>query len=323
MTNTHETAITDVPESSDPSPKISRTKPKLAGLRTLAATVLVIVGTALLTPAITAYWFNTEILDTGAYVENVTPTLSDPAVKKFVATRATDYLVEQVNARTNVPGVLSATLGSTLEPQVEELLTLPVVQDQWVAANRLTHETLINALQSDNSNVDIDLTSILITLQEQLVAKDIPVISSTLSQIVIPPDQLNLQIIEGDSANTARTAYDVADTSQWALPLGVIVLFALALIVAWRRRGTLLAIGLAMFLTGVFFVAALATGSEVLRATGRSKLQADAAYAIATSITDSLRSDALIILISGAVLAVVAVVLFVLPKMGPTKNSSE
>ena len=78
-----------------------------------------------------------------------------------------------------------------------------------------------------------------------------------------------------------------------------------------------------MFLTGVFFVVALATGSEVLRATGRSKLQADAAYAIATSITDSLRSDALIILISGAVLAVVAVVLFVLPKMGPTKNSSE
>ena len=123
--------------------------------------------------------------------------------------------------------------------------------------------------------------------------------------------------------NTARTAYDIADTSQWALPLGVIVLFALALIVAWRRRGTLLAIGLAMFLTGVFFVVALATGSEVLRATGRRKLQADAAYAIATSITDSLPTDALIILISGAVLAVVAVVLFVLPKMGPTKNSSE
>jgi len=319
MTNT--TDITPAP--SDPSPKTSRAKPKLAGLRTLAATVLVIVGTALLTPAITAYWFNTEILDTDAYVENVTPTLSDPAVKKFVATRATDYLVEQVNSRTNVPGVLSATLGSTLEPQVEELLTLPVVQDQWVAVNRLAHDKLINALQYDNSNVDIDLTSILITLQAQLVAKDIPVISSTLSQIVIPPDQLNLQIIKGDSVDTARTAYDIADTSQWALPLGVIVLFALALIVAWRRRGTLLAIGLAMFLTGVFFVVALATGSEVLRATGRSKLQADAAYAIATSITDSLRSDALIILISGAVLAVVAVVLFVLPKMGPTKNSSE
>lgn len=235
--------IVETPAPSNPAPKTSRTKPKLAGLRTLAATVLVIVGTALLTPAITAYWFNTEILDTDAYVENVTPTLSDPAVKKFVATRATDYLVEQVNSRTNVPGVLSATLGSTLEPQVEKLLTLPVVQDQWVAVNRLTHDKLINALQYDNSNVDIDLTSILITLQAQLVAKDIPVISSTLSQIVIPPDQLNLQIIEGDSVNTARTAYDIADTSQWALPLGVIVLFALALIVAWRRRGTLLAIG--------------------------------------------------------------------------------
>lgn len=183
MTNT--TDITPAP--SNPAPETSRTKPKLAGLRTLAATVLVIVGTVLLTPAITAYWFNTEILDTGAYVENVTPTLSDPAVKKFVATRATDYLVEQVNSRINVPGVLTATLGSTLEPQVEELLTLPVVQDQWVAVNRLAHEKLINALQYDNSNVDLDLTSILITLQAQLVAKDIPVISSTLSQIVIPP----------------------------------------------------------------------------------------------------------------------------------------
>ncbi len=304
-----------------PNPTATKaTPPPYAGLRTLSATVLISLAAALLLPAISIFWFGGQILNTSNYVANVTPAISDPAVKKYIATESTDYLVKQINKRVNIPGLAADIAAATIEPQVEKLLDLPIMKEQWAIANQLAHSTLVNSFKNQgNDPVDLNLTLILATLQAELVAQNIPIVSSALNSVVTPPDQLSLKLIDGDTASIGRDAYDAAATLDWALPLLVLALFIIAFALAWRRRGTLLAIGIVMIAGGGFLLVALTSGIEQATAQVDGRLQADAAKALVTAMTDNLRTYSLVVLIAGILFSVVAVVWFFLP----TRNNIE
>jgi len=85
-------------------------------LRWTGAVVLLLVAALLITAAVVARYARSELLDTDAYVETVTPLASDPAVQNAITTRVTDELVaaidvpklaqdlaQQLNQVTNAP----------------------------------------------------------------------------------------------------------------------------------------------------------------------------------------------------------------------------
>lgn len=264
--------VSDVPDAeSGPddtgSPGPSESETPTTGRRWVP-TVLVIVATVIAIASATTTWVRTQALNTDAWTETSAELLTEPEVQEALAT----YLVDQLYANgevtaslesalpddlDGVAGPLAGALRGPVTEGVERLLSRPRIQEAWVAANRLAHETLV-AIVRDETRENVSTAGGAVVLDlggaVRAVGESLGLPESVLDRI--PDDAGMVTVFESDELADVQDAVRVLDVLSWFLFVVVVALYALAVFLARdRRRVVLRNVGVALAIGGVVLLA--------------------------------------------------------------------
>lgn len=266
-------------------------------MRTFLATLLAVAACLVLPAALVAAWLGTVVDDTDRYVEVVGPLATD--------TQVVDAVEETLTARTlrTVEENLPLDAGSVdLRPVVAQgvgaIVTSRAFPPAWEAANREAHQQLLAQLRGTDAtdNVVIDLGPVATSVADE-VEDSLPV------SLDLPEVRAPITVLQGARVEQARAAYDVLDAARVVAPAAWLGLVVLALLVARRRGGTLVLLGIGSLLTlGLLLV--MTTFARDRLVGEASATDADLTGAVWDGVTASL--DLLVYVSAG--LAVVLVV---------------
>ncbi|MCL2418312.1 MAG: SHOCT domain-containing protein [Conexibacteraceae bacterium] len=280
---------------------------------------LIVLATTLLVVAIFATWANRLLFSPDNWSSTSTQLLQNANVRTTTA----NYIVDQVYAYVNVPGLIKKGLPSQFQgiagpasgalrdvavQRVGQLLTQPHIQSLWARANRVAAQTFIavvnggkGAVGTRQGVVTLDLGSIADSAASQL-----GLLSGPISKL--PPNIATVTLFKSDKLSFVQDiGRAIKGLALW-LTILVPMLYALAIaLTPSPRRRTLMKVGFAGLFAGAAVlllrlimesqVAGALTDSASLKVTIRD------VYAIATAI---LRDVAGAVIAGGIVLIVAA-----------------
>ena len=233
--------------------------------RPVVVVTLVLVAAVLAPASIVARWAHDEVADTDRYVATVAPLAEDPAVQKAVVDRVTSELFARIDVKAvtdeavaaladqGLPprvavglNALSAPLASGIESFIRDQITKLVGSDvfaaAWVQANREAHAQMVAVLSgegTDTVNVTGDTVSVNLAAVIDVVKKRLVDAGFTLANR-IPTVNAQFTIFQSADLAKAQTLYRLLDRLARWLPVLALLLLALAVYVARRRRQTLI-----------------------------------------------------------------------------------
>jgi hypothetical protein len=297
-------------------------------VRTVVATVLVVLGAALSPVAVTAVWARSQLTDTDRYVETIRPLASDPAVQSAVTADLTDLVfryvdvagltrsaVDALEERGNLPPALAARLDglavpvaqgvhSFTEDRVGQVVRSEAFARAWVEANRSAHQQLVAALTGrggalviSGTEVRLQLGPFLDTVKQRLVAEGFELAQR------IPAVDVSVVVFRGEQVTAAQRAFDLVDRLGWWLPLVSLLLLGGGVAVARGHRRALIGAGIGLASGMLLGGAALAVAREMYLQGLPAEVLSPAAGAalfdtVVRFLRDSLRSLALIGLVA-------------------------
>src|SRR5664280_350869 len=284
--------------------------------------VLVVVACILSVLSVVTVFTRNQLLNTDTYVNTVAPLASNPAIQTQVAKLVSENLISRTDVETRVKdalppkaGFLATPITSGLETVTNELALKAVQSKQfytlWVAANRASHQQLVAVLtgsnegsvSSKNGKVTIDVSQVEVQVKKKLDSKGITVFDKV-------PAVKGLDFVLFQSKDLAKIQKLTKLLNDLAIVLPIITLlcFAGAVVLARNRRRGLVraATGLALSMAVILVVMAVARNQYL---SGLSPNQSVAAnQAVIDTITAALRQAVRIILIAGALIAIVALI---------------
>jgi len=253
--------------------------------RALLSAVCIVLAAILLPVSIVAAWTRVQLVDESQFVATLAPLAHDAQVQALVIDQTGAAIDEKVNYDEITGNVIDGIAGLGLPPRAVNALGLlkqpaadglrnlvhggvtKFVQsdafvDVWTGAVRDFHRALTNVATSNGSGVvvltgdglGIQLGPIVEQVKQRLTAQGVGAAS------LIPSVNRTIIIGTGDAAATARTAYWVAVTAGWLLPLLTLALFAIGVLLARRRSVAVLGMGVAIALGAAILVVAFSAG---------------------------------------------------------------
>jgi hypothetical protein len=237
--------------------------PASSRARAICAYALVALAAILLFLSTFAVWVDRVALNTDVFADTSSELIEDESIRRAVATRTIDEIYESVDVEEELEGPLPEDVESLAGPTaatlrevgpriVERALQQPRLQRLWREAVSRSHATLVEVLEersgtvsSDEGVVTLDLGDIVLEAADRIGVRD------TVEER-IDADTGRIEILRSDDLDTAQDAFRLLNAIAWVLPLLTLVVFGLAVWLAWgRRRVTLRAIGVAVFLSGI------------------------------------------------------------------------
>ncbi|MFL6134598.1 MAG: hypothetical protein ACJ72A_17470 [Nocardioidaceae bacterium] len=247
--------------------------------RPLLVVVLILVAAVLAPASIVARWASDTVSNTDRYVETVGPLADDPAVQKAVVTRVTNEIFQRVDVEAVTQDAIDALAAQGLPPrvsnglsalsaplaggirsfvttQVTKLVESDVFADAWVQANRQAHAQMVavltgegsDAVSVENGTVALNLGPLIETVKQRLSAAGF-----TLAE-QIPAVNAQFTIFQSPDLAKAQSAFSLLNNLASWLPILALLLLAIAVYVARRRRTALvfsaLAVAASMLLLG-------------------------------------------------------------------------
>jgi hypothetical protein len=270
--------------------------------------LLLVLGTVLTPITIVALFVNTEITDTGRYVQNVKPLASDPAIQAFVADDVTRRLFAEVDVEQYVQEVLPDRAQSLTGPLTGALrnfvheTTLRVLQssqfqDIWVAANRAAHKALVAVVTgkedgavaaAQNGTVSIDLSKVAQQVQQRLEDSGLDV----FSRIPIARISGQIPVFQSKDLYKIRRATRALDTLAFVLPILVFASFGGAIFLSQSRRRGFVSAALGFTLGALVLALLLNVARSVyLDKATSADLPYDAAAAVYDTLVRFLRTS--------------------------------
>jgi hypothetical protein len=247
--------------------------------RRVTVGILIVLFAILLPVTLTVGWAHRTVLDTGTYVDTVTPIATDPAVVDAVSRRVTNEIYAELNPEQVVAGALppkaaflAGPIANGAKDYVQQGVTNVLNSDQfqqlWVSANQFAHSQLVavlrghtESLQTTNGNVVLNLVPLVnaalanlggfvsgvvghqVTLpaitNNEAPAEACAKIGAALSRPV-PATCGQIPLFKAAKLHQAQRGVRAFDRGVIALLILTPVLFAVALWVSRRRRRTLL-----------------------------------------------------------------------------------
>jgi hypothetical protein len=224
-----------------------------------------------------AVWVDRVALDTEVFADTSAELIEDEAIRSAVATRTIDEIYASVDVEAELEGPLpedveslagptSATLRAVAPGIVERALEQPALQRLWRQAVERAHATLVEVLEERSGTVSTEEGVVTLDLGDIVREAADRIGVSDAVERRIDEDAGRLVILRSDELDTAQDAFRVLNTIAWVLPLVTLAVFGLAFwLSGGRRRLTLRAIGVAVFLSGVIGLLAVnATGWYVV-----------------------------------------------------------
>jgi hypothetical protein len=231
--------------------------------------VLVAIAGILLFLTTFAVWVDRVALETGVFANTSSKLVEDEAIRRAVATRVIDELYDAVDVEEELEGPLPEDVESLAGPTaaalrqagpgvVERALEQPRLQRLWREAVTRSHATLVEVLEERSGTVSteegvvtLDLGDIILEASDRLGVRD--AVESRLDD-----DTGRIELFRSDELDTAQDSFRILNALAWLLPILTLVAFGLALWLAGgRRRVTVRAIGIAIFVCGLIGILAV------------------------------------------------------------------
>ncbi|WP_020549003.1 hypothetical protein [Embleya scabrispora] len=237
-------------------------------MSTLSA-VLITLTCILVPVSLITVWVHDIVLDTDRYVETVSPLASNPAIEAAAVNRITEAVnvrVDGVQVTSDVaawldsqglpPRVGQAVKG--LAPELNDAVTQVTdkaatrfvrsdrFETVWTDANRAAHSALVHALTGkgrgavgvDEGTVTLDVGAAVETVKRDLVAAGVSPAEK------IPEVDKQMVLIRSDKLQKIRSAAHALDVLGNWLPVITVLLGAIGVFLARRRRRALVATAL-------------------------------------------------------------------------------
>ena len=212
-----------------------------------------------------ATYVKQELLNTDRYVETVSPLARNDAVRAYLATEITDYLMSKVDvtslAEKALPGptdFLAGSIANAVQGFVYDAtyraLSTEVFAQIWDAANRTAHKEVKKALTGEGKSITLDDGKIVLDLSQALIAVRTELTKRGLDifdQLPIGNLAIKYELFDAQGLESARTAVRLLVVARLVLLVGFFVLAALGIWLSRDRRRTVARWG---------FGVALATG---------------------------------------------------------------
>ncbi len=258
--------------------------------RTFVSALCIVVAAILVPVSIVSAWARVQLVEEDAFVATLAPLVDDAAVQAMII----DETMEAVNAQvdfsqltanvfdgiTSIDGfppraaqaltLLQAPAADGLENLVGEAVTRVVESDAfsdvWATATRAAHRALTTAATSDggglvvrtDEGVGIQLGAIVDNVKQRLEDRGV-----SAAQLIPAIDRVVI-IGKGDNLATIRTAYALATTLGWWLPIITLALFGLGIAIARRRSVAVLGTGLGIAIGAGALAATLSIGDTAM-----------------------------------------------------------
>lgn len=303
-------------------------QPRRVSWRSPVAALLIVLGCILAPLSVLGVWIASQVSNTSAYVANVAPLASNPAIQNALTDKITTQITSHVNVvaytntaasalaghglprvgialRSFAPSIASAVAGF-IHGQVHKLVASPAFAHLWVRANTAGHAQLVKALSGEGSSsisvqhgqVTIGLGPFIAEAKHGLAARGLTIVDR------LPPINPAFPLFSAKYLVKAQTTYRVLNDLKIALPIAALLLLAAGVYVACSHRRALIGAGLGVA-ASMFVLAAglLVVRGVYLNSVPNAKLPADAAAVLFDTLVRFIRTALRTLLLAGLVAA--------------------
>jgi hypothetical protein len=239
----------------------------------------VVLASLLIPISVISAWAITTVTDTDQYVATMAPLARNPVIVDHLATKATDELFSTKVVQNKITDLLPPKAKPIVQPITAQVksyvhgVALKVFQSEqfgtlFDALNRRTHKTVTDILSGKqtkltvalaNGQVVLNLTPQLNQLIDKLDSRGVKLFNP-IKPILTNQSGLGLTVVSKSQVSKFSGLFNTVVTLGWALPVAAIVLGVLSIIVAVKRRKTLLRVAVGIGLFTLLLLGALAYG---------------------------------------------------------------
>ncbi len=244
---------------------------KRSGFRSIAAVLIFVIAAALTPLAMLGNWGHATVVNSEQFLATVGPLAESPQVQAAVSEAVSAAIVKQVDTTAIVGDFLggllnndqlSASLSAPIAAGVNKLIgeivqgfiASDAFQKVWVTLAGATQKSVVAILQGGNEGpvqmqgdqVVLDISDLLTAVQSQLVAQGV----SLADKVTIPESDRQIVLFEAPVVAQLQFVYSLTSPILQWFPLLMAILFGLAITLARRRPRMVLAVGIALVVTG-------------------------------------------------------------------------
>ena len=254
---------------------------KRSGVRSIAAVLIFVIAAALTPLAMLGNWGHATVVNSEQFLATVGPLAESPQVQAAVSEAVSAAIVKQVDTTAIVGDFLggllnndqlSASLSAPIAAGVNKLIgeivqgfiASDAFQKVWVTLAGATQKSVVAILQGGNEGpvqmqgdqVVLDISDLLTAVQSQLVAQGV----SLADKVTVPASDRQIVLFEAPVVAQLQFVYSLTSPILQWFPLLMAILFGLAITLARRRPRMVLAVGIALVVTGGLTTWALGVG---------------------------------------------------------------
>lgn len=287
--------------------------------------VLLVLGCVLAPIGVTAGWAKNLVTNQEAYLEAVSPLITDPAIVDAMENRLVagiDQAITNIDIADQIGTELEslglppklATLATTylatfrndittaITNMVDDLVTSPQVATIWNNANATLHTKFVQIMQGQDPgklhSLNVDLSAAVGQIKQKLETAGV----SWASQI--PDVPIVIDIAGNADVQQVAGYYDLLNTLGSWLPIIAALLLVLSILIAPSRLGGLAKAAGWLAVSMVVLAVVMVIGRNWL--ISQAPLQPQVTQAFVRQLTVNLQSTVRLIVICGAVISVVA-----------------
>jgi hypothetical protein len=247
------------------------TADKRWGIRSIAAVLIFVIAAALTPIAMVGHWGHATVVNSEQFTATVVPLADSPEVQAAVTEAVTEAIVKQVDTSAIVGDFLGGLLNNDqlssalsapiaagvnklIGQIVEGFITSDAFQKLWITLASAIQKSVVAILEGGNEGpvqmqgdqLVLDITDLLTAVQAQLVSQGVTI----ADKVTVPDSDRQIVLFEAPAVAQLQFIYSLASpVLQW-FPLLIAILFGLAITLARRRPRMVLAVGLALVVTG-------------------------------------------------------------------------
>jgi hypothetical protein len=226
-------------------------------LRTLVSLVLGVLSVVLLPVALASYWAGTTLTDTNAFVDELSPVVSQPKVQEAL----TDGVVQGVLDSIDLRPAVEKALEPVIRKEATAIVAGPDVQQAWDESIRTAHQQFVGVMEGrTDAKVDADGRVSL------AVRIPVPGVTTALEQAGVPnvaealKPTIRIPLVSEQQLTTVQRVYRATDLwGRWG-PVVVAALGLLAIAFAVRHTRAAVLLALAWMVVSAASAVALMTG---------------------------------------------------------------
>lgn len=272
-------------------------------IRTILASIFGTLALVLIFLSILVVWLNRTLTDTSTYVSTVAPLVSKPAIQNFVAEKATQQLLTSASindiAGTLLPAEeINGKSADQLQQLVKPIITANVLQifrsqpfaSLWADTNRSAHQQFIRQLNTNSSQITLDLSPLVNGIIEQLKTTRLSPVSAHLN---LKPSNAMLNL-KGSIVDKMHAGYTIFKRSSLIIAGATLLAVVLCIVFSVHHIKTARRI---LFGTGIITLvfALILEAPSYIPLSGNDPVQQAAIIAVAKTLLHNLQEACLIL----------------------------